>query len=130
MPGRVLHVAAIAADDHLEVPRIRVRPHVGEVHPEVVEGSALQAGGVGHRAHNIVRLLQSQRIGYAVARWPRGPAHDVIVVGAGLARLSAARDLAAAGADVVVLEARERPGGRVEQELLPTAAPCSSAGRW
>ncbi len=28
--------------------------------------------------------------------------------------LSAARDLALGGADVVVLEARERPGGRVE----------------
>ncbi|MER3389616.1 MAG: NAD(P)/FAD-dependent oxidoreductase [Microcella sp.] len=41
--------------------------------------------------------------------------HDVIVVGAGLAGLSAARDLVAAGADVLVLEARARAGGRVEQ---------------
>ena len=49
--------------------------------------------------------------------------HDVIVVGAGLAGLAAGRDLAAAGADVVVLEARERPGGRVEQELLPDGRP-------
>ena len=44
--------------------------------------------------------------------------HDVLVLGAGLAGLAAARDLAAAGADVLVLEARERPGGRVEQALL------------
>jgi monoamine oxidase len=45
--------------------------------------------------------------------------HDVIVLGAGLAGLSAARDLAAAGVDVLVVEARERVGGRVEQQQLP-----------
>ena len=40
---------------------------------------------------------------------------DAIVVGAGLAGLCAARDLVNAGLDVVVVEARARPGGRVEQ---------------
>ncbi|RAG85986.1 FAD-dependent oxidoreductase [Streptacidiphilus pinicola] len=45
--------------------------------------------------------------------------HDVIVLGAGLAGLSAARDLAAAGVDVLVVEARDRVGGRVEQQQLP-----------
>ena len=54
--------------------------------------------------------------------------HDVIVVGAGLAGLSAGRDLAAAGADVIVLEARDRPGGRVEQELLPDGRPVQLGG--
>src|ERR1700733_2364421 len=43
---------------------------------------------------------------------------DVIVVGGGLAGLNAARDLVAGGADVVVLEARGRPGGRVEQTRM------------
>lgn len=45
--------------------------------------------------------------------------HDVIVLGAGLAGLAAARDLAAGGADVLILEARDRVGGRVEQAALP-----------
>ncbi|MFE5626769.1 flavin monoamine oxidase family protein [Streptomyces virginiae] len=45
--------------------------------------------------------------------------HDVIVLGAGLAGLTAARDLAAGGVDVLVVEARDRVGGRVEQTELP-----------
>jgi monoamine oxidase len=44
---------------------------------------------------------------------------DVAVLGAGLAGLSAARDLAGSGTDVVVLEARERAGGRVDAVELP-----------
>ncbi|GAA1848716.1 flavin monoamine oxidase family protein [Microbacterium koreense] len=41
------------------------------------------------------------------------PHHDTIVVGAGVAGLTAARLLAAEGRDVIVLEARDRVGGRV-----------------
>lgn len=41
-------------------------------------------------------------------------AADVIVLGAGLAGLHAALQLADTGASVIVLEAKERPGGRVQ----------------
>ncbi len=39
--------------------------------------------------------------------------HDVVVVGAGLSGLRCATDLVAAGLDVLVVEARDRVGGRV-----------------
>ena len=53
---------------------------------------------------------------------------DVIVVGAGLAGLAAARDLALGGADVVVLEARDRVGGRVEQVSIGDGCPVQLGG--
>jgi len=53
---------------------------------------------------------------------------DVLVLGAGLAGLSAARDLAAAGTDVIVLEARDRVGGRVEQVPVDDGRPLQLGG--
>ena len=63
----------------------------------------------------------------------RGKQHeaDVCVVGAGLAGLTAARDLEAGGATVVVLEARDRVGGRVLNEPLPgTDQVVEVGGQW
>jgi monoamine oxidase len=55
---------------------------------------------------------------------------DVVVVGAGLAGLAAARRLTAAGKRVAVLEARERVGGRTEGALLANGAAVELGGQW
>src|SRR3712207_4263162 len=55
---------------------------------------------------------------------------DAVVVGAGLAGLTAARDLTAAGASVVVLEARDRVGGRTLNEPLGDGKVVEVGGQW
>jgi monoamine oxidase len=55
---------------------------------------------------------------------------DVAVVGAGFAGLSAARALTAAGRDVVVLEARNRVGGRTLNHPLGDGKVVEVGGQW
>ena len=55
---------------------------------------------------------------------------DVAIVGAGLAGLVAARELTAAGARVVVLEARDRVGGRTLNEPLGDGQVVEVGGQW
>jgi monoamine oxidase len=55
---------------------------------------------------------------------------DVVVVGAGLAGLTAARALVAAGRGVVVLEARDRVGGRTLNQDIGGGQIVEAGGQW
>ena len=55
---------------------------------------------------------------------------DVAVVGAGFAGLSAARELQRAGVDFIVLEARDRVGGRVEAAANQFGDPFDAGGQF
>src|SRR5258708_16435314 len=55
---------------------------------------------------------------------------DVVVVGAGLAGLSAARVLAAPGVRVLVHEARDRVGGRLYTRPAADGTPLDLGGQW
>jgi monoamine oxidase len=55
---------------------------------------------------------------------------DVVVVGAGLAGLAAARELVAQGREPVVLEARDRVGGRTLNEEIGDGKIVEIGGQW
>jgi len=55
---------------------------------------------------------------------------DVLVVGAGLAGLTAARELVAAGRSVLVLESRDRVGGRVVNRDIGGGKIVEMGGQW
>ncbi|MCU0816643.1 MAG: FAD-dependent oxidoreductase, partial [Cypionkella sp.] len=77
------------------------------------------AGGVG---------LLASTAGAKAAR-ARGPA-TALVIGAGFAGLAAARDLAQAGVEVTVLEARDRIGGRVWTSRAWPDLPVDMGASW
>jgi len=65
-----------------------------------------------------------------VSAGPSQLSADVVVVGAGLSGLAAARALADAGREVVVLEARERVGGRLLGATLGDGVTVDLGGQW
>src|SRR4051794_21805481 len=83
------------------------------------------------------KLLGTAALGTAATALPDTPAFgasklkaDVVIVGGGLAGLTAARALTKAGHSVLVLEARDRVGGRTLNHTLPDGQPVEAGGEF
>src|SRR5215213_2669986 len=83
------------------------------------------------------KLLGTAALGTAATALPSTPAFgasrvkaDVAIVGGGLAGLTAARALVKSGHSVVVLEARDRVGGRTLNHKLPDGQAVEAGGEF
>jgi monoamine oxidase len=85
------------------------------------------------REREVIRLHLSQSRASDNVRPVEAPGIrdvDLVVVGAGLAGLAAAREAVGAGCSVLVLEARERVGGRVLNEDIGGGQVVEVGGQW
>jgi monoamine oxidase len=84
-------------------------PRVGRRLLLKASGATALAGAIGAGAHGV---------GHAATSGAADVASDVVVIGAGYAGGTAARELAAKGLQVVLLEARDRIGGRIHTDTF------------
>jgi monoamine oxidase len=90
---------------------------------ELLGGLAAGAAGVAGVASGLWRPAQA-----ATRRGPLPDRVDAVVVGAGISGLMAARTLAAGGAEVLLVEARDRVGGRVLNHHLESGGVIEAGG--
>jgi monoamine oxidase len=96
-------------------------PQRGVTRRGVVAGAAAGAAVAG---------LPGAGAAAATRRKPAVPRADVVVVGAGLSGLAAAEAIRRAGRSVLVLEARDRVGGRVLNEPIGDGEVIEVGGQW
>jgi len=107
----------------------------GSKPPAKPEPVALASKGLSRR-EALIGAAGATAVGLATAtpagaRSAKSPHRvDVVVVGAGLAGLTAATDLARAGHSVAVLEARDRVGGRTLNQSLGRGHVVEVGGQW
>lgn len=110
-------------DDEQEPPR-------GESSATVTRRSFLEAAAGGAAVALAAGCGDSAPSNGTQQCGPINPSVDVLIVGAGLAGLSAARALEASGASVQIVEARDRIGGRIVNGALSTGDPIEKGGQW
>jgi len=99
--------------------------------PEGPAGRGIsRRGALGGALAGAAGIAAGRVGGAAASERRRRRRRDVIVVGAGFAGLSAAREVARAGRSVVVLEARDRVGGRILNHDIGHGKVVEIGGQW
>ncbi|KAF8669939.1 hypothetical protein HU200_051121 [Digitaria exilis] len=111
-------LASWRADPGAPLPRARVLETVAASYDHLVAAAHGYLVREGHINFGVSAAFPAARPPDAALQGPVAPGAAVVVVGAGLAGLAAARQLLRFGLRVLVLEGRGRPGGRVYTSRL------------